>query len=222
MRLLVIEDDPRLRAVLARGLESNGYFVDTAAAAENAFELLEFTDYAVLIVDWRLPGKSGLDIVRHVRSKRLQSAVLMLTARDAPTDRITGLDAGADDYLIKPFDFGELLARVRALQRRPGNRDGGVLRRGQLVLDPATRQVVADGLALHLSGTEFRILELLMVRAPAVVDRTLIAQHAWKDETDPIGSNAIDVRMARLRAKLAGSGAEILTVRGAGYRLGGS
>jgi DNA-binding response OmpR family regulator len=219
VRLLVIEDDPRLRAVLARGLESNGYFVDTAATAENALTLLEFTDYAVLVVDWRLPGMSGLEVVKHVRSKGLHSAVLMLTARDAPTDRISGLDAGADDYLIKPFDFGELLARVRALQRRPGNRDGRALRRGQLVLDPATRQVVADGLALHLSGTEFRILELLMLRAPAVVDRRLIAQHAWKDETDPIGSNAIDVRMARLRAKLAGSGAEILTVRGAGYRL---
>jgi DNA-binding response OmpR family regulator len=219
VRLLVIEDDPRLRAVLARGLESNGYFVDTAGSGENALELLNFTDYAVLIVDWRLPGMSGLDIVKHVRSKGLESAVLMLTARDAPADRISGLDAGADDYLIKPFDFGELLARVRALQRRPGNTDGRALRRGELTLDPGTRSVVACGVPLHLSSTEFRILELLMLRAPAVVDRRLIAQHAWKDETDPIGSNAIDVRMARLRAKLAGSGAEILTVRGAGYRL---
>lgn len=219
MRLLVIEDDPRLRAVLARGLESNGYFVDTAGSGENALELLNFTDYAVLIVDWRLPGISGLDLVRQVRSKGLESAVLMLTARDAPADRISGLDAGADDYLIKPFDFGELLARVRALQRRPGNSEGRALKRGELMLDPATRNVVACGVPLHLSSTEFRILELLMLRAPAVVDRRLIAQHAWKDETDPIGSNAIDVRMARLRAKLAGSGAEILTVRGAGYRL---
>jgi DNA-binding response OmpR family regulator len=219
LRLLVVEDDPRLRAVLARGFESNGYFVDTAATGENALELLEFTDYAVLIVDWRLPGLSGLDLVKNVRLRRLSCAVLMLTARDASTDRINGLDAGADDYLVKPFDFGELLARVRALQRRPASRDGRALRRGQLVLDPATHEVVADGLTLHLSGTEFRILELLMLRAPEVVDRRLIAQHAWKDETDPIGSNAIDVRMARLRAKLAGSGAEILTVRGAGYRL---
>ena len=219
MRLLVIEDDPRLRAVLARGLEADGYFVDTAGSAERALELLESTDYGVLIVDRRLPGKSGLDVVRHVRSRRLESGVLMLTARDDPADRIGGLDAGADDYLVKPFDFGELLARVRALQRRPGNRDGGVLRRGRLVLDPSTRTVVADGIELHLSITEFRILEMLMVRAPAVIDRKLIAQHAWKDEMDPIGSNTIDVRMARLRAKLAGSGAEILTVRGAGYRL---
>ena len=155
MRLLVIEDDQRLRSVLVRGLESNGYFVDTAGSAESAMELLGFTDYAVLIVDWRLPGKSGLEIVKQVRSKGLGSAILMLTARDAPADRISGLDAGADDYLIKPFDFGELLARVRALQRRPGNTDGRVMRRGELVLDPQTRSVVAGGIELHLTTINF-------------------------------------------------------------------
>jgi two-component system copper resistance phosphate regulon response regulator CusR len=219
VRLLVIEDDPALRGVLVRGLEANGYIADAAGSAQNAIDLLRFTDYAVLIVDWRLPGMSGLDLVKHVRSKALDSAVLMLTARDAPADRISGLDAGADDYLIKPFDFGELLARVRALQRRPGSPDGRVLRRGTLELDPQTRTVLAGGLGLHLTTTEFRILELLMLKAPAIVDRRQIAQHGWKDETDPIGSNAIDVRMARLRAKLAGSGTQILTVRGAGYRL---
>ena len=219
MRLLVIEDDPRLRAVLARGLEDNGYFVDAKHSAEDALEMLAFTDYAVLIVDWRLPGMSGLELIRHVRSRSLDSAVLMLTARDAPDDRISGLDAGADDYLVKPFHFGELLARVRALQRRPRNSDGSVLRLGDLVLDPRTRTVDTNGVALHLTTIEFRILELLMLKAPAVVDRRQIAQHAWKDETDPIGSNAIDVRMARLRAKLAGSGVEMVTVRGAGYRL---
>ncbi len=219
MRLLVIEDDPRLRAVLSRGLEDNGYFVDVARTAEDARQMLNFTDYAVLIVDWRLPGMSGLDLVRHVRSQSLESAVLMLTARDAPDDRISGLDAGADDYLVKPFHFGELLARIRALQRRPGKADGSALRCGDVVLDPRTRKVDANGVALHLTTIEFRILELLMLKTPAVVDRRQIAQHAWKDETDPIGSNAIDVRMARLRAKLAGSGVEIVTVRGAGYRL---
>jgi len=219
LRLLVIEDEPRLREVLARGLEANGYFVDTAATAENALDLLHFTDYAVLIVDWRLPGLSGLDVVRQVRAQGLGSAILMLTARDAPADRISGLDAGADDYLVKPFDFGELLARVRALQRRAGAGDGSVFRRGDLVLDPQTHIVTGAGIDLHLTATEYRILELLMLRAPAVVDRRQIAQHAWRDETAPIGSNAIDVRMARLRAKLTGSGAEIVTVRGAGYRL---
>jgi two-component system copper resistance phosphate regulon response regulator CusR len=217
--LLIVEDDPRLRGLVARGLEDSGYIVDVAGSAENALELLRFTEYAVLIVDWRLPGMSGLHLVKQVRAQAIDTAVLMLTARDAPADRIGGLDAGADDYLIKPFDFGELLARVRALQRRPGSSDGRVLRRGALQLDPQTRSVVAGGIGLHLTTTEFRILELLMLRAPAVVDRRQIAQHGWKDETDPIGSNAIDVRMARLRAKLAGSGTQILTVRGAGYRL---
>ncbi len=219
MRLLVVEDEPRLRSVLARGLEDNGYIADTAAAAEPALSLLRFTEYAVLIIDWQLPGMSGLEIVKHVRARKLDVPILMLTARDAPADRINGLDAGADDYLVKPFDFGELLARVRALQRRPGSTDGRILRRGELLLDPQTRSISAGGVDLHLTTIEFRILELLMLRAPAVVDRRQIAQHGWKDETDPIGSNAIDVRMARLRAKLAASGAQILTVRGAGYRL---
>jgi DNA-binding response OmpR family regulator len=219
VRLLVVEDEPTLRSVLARGLEANGYVADTAASAENALELLRFTEYAVLIIDWRLPGMSGVELVERVRARKYDCAILMLTARDAPADRISGLDAGADDYLIKPFDFGELVARVRALQRRPGGSDGRVLHRGELTLDPQTRAVTAGGVDLHLSMTEFRILELIMLRAPAVVDRRQIAQHVWKDENDPIGSNSIDVRMARLRAKLAGSGAQIITVRGAGYRL---
>ncbi len=208
-----------MRSVLVRGLESNGYFVDAASSGEDALDFIQFYEYAVVILDWRLPGISGLDVLRRVRSRGNSTGILMLTARDAPADRITGLDAGADDYLVKPFDFGELLARVRALQRRPGSADGRALRRGPLVLDPGTMDVLASGVPLHLTRTEFRILELLMLRAPAVVDRRLIAQHAWKDETEPIGSNAIDVQMARLRAKLAGSGAQIATVRGAGYRL---
>jgi two-component system copper resistance phosphate regulon response regulator CusR len=219
VRLLVIEDEPKLRSVLTRGLEQNGYLVDTASSAESALDLRKFTDYAVLIVDWRLPGMSGVDFVRSLRRRKDNAAVLMLTARDAPADRISGLDAGADDYLVKPFDFGELLARIRALQRRPGSSDSRELRRGRLMLDPHTREVRSGEERLHLSPTEFRILELLMLRSPGVVDRGLIAQHAWRDETDPLGSNAIDARVARLRAKLATSGAQIVTVRGAGYRL---
>jgi len=219
LRLLLVEDEPKLRSVLARGLEQNGYMLDTAPSAESALDMVKFTDYAVLIVDWRLPGMSGVDLVRLLRRRKIGTAVLMLTARDAPADRISGLDAGADDYLVKPFDFGELLARIRALQRRPGSTDTHELMRGQLVLDLRTREVYASDIRLSLSPTEYRILELLMLRAPAVVDRQQIAQHAWRDETDPLGSNAIDARMARLRAKLASTGAQIVTVRGAGYRL---
>ena len=145
--------------------------------------------------------------------------MLMLTARDTPSDRIEGLDAGADDYLIKPFDFGELVARIRALQRRPRNVDGPAITRGSLTLDPARREIDVHGSQVNLTSTEFNILELLLRRSPAVVDRKAIAEHAWRDETQPLGSNAIDVQMSRLRAKLPNAGVSIVTVRGAGYRL---
>ena len=219
VRLLVAEDDPRLRAVLIRGLEANGYFVDAVDNGPEALDFIGAYEYAVVVLDWRMPGLSGLEVIKMIRAGGDGTAVLMLTALDAPADRVAGLDAGADDYLVKPFDFDELLARVRALQRRPGSADGRILRRGPLTLDPATREVAATDLDLHLTRTEFRILEVLMLRAPAIVDRLVIAQHAWKDETDALGSNAIDVQMARLRAKLAGTGAQIMTVRGSGYRL---
>ena len=142
----------------------------------------------------------------------------MLTARDAPADRIRGLDTGADDYLVKPFDFGELLARVRALQRRPRGVDAPILERAGCARSGAPR-VEVDGRELGLTSTEYLILELLMRRSPSVVDRKAIAEHAWADETDPLGSNAIDVQMSRLRAKLPDAGIRIVTVRGAGYRL---
>jgi DNA-binding response OmpR family regulator len=219
MRVLVAEDDPRLRVLLKRGLESHGYFVDVVSNGLEALDFVVAYDYAVVILDRRMPGLSGSEVVERIRGGRDGTPVLMLTALDTPADRVVGLDAGADDYLVKPFDFDELLARVRALQRRPGSTDGRVLRRGPLTLDLATREVAATDSALHLTRTEFLILEVLMHRAPAIVDRQVIAQHAWKDETDALGSNAIDVQMARLRAKLAGTGAQIVTVRGAGYRL---
>ncbi len=143
----------------------------------------------------------------------------MLTARDTPPDRIQGLDAGADDYLVKPFDFGELVARVRALQRRPRGVDGPVLKRGSLSLDPARRHVTLNEKLLNLTTAEFHILELLLRRFPTVVERKAIAEHAWRDETEPLGSNVIDVKMSRLRAKLVNSGVRIVTVRGSGFRL---
>jgi DNA-binding response OmpR family regulator len=166
-----------------------------------------------------MPGAEGIDVVAWARKQARPTALLMLTARDAPPDRIRGLDAGADDYLVKPFDFGELLARVRALQRRPRGVDAPVISRGDVALDPARREVTVRGRRLALTATEYSILELLMRRCPAVVDRKAIAEHAWRDETDPLGSNAIDVQMSRLRAKLPSAGVQIVTVRGAGYRL---
>src|SRR5437868_8236948 len=219
MRVLVAEDDQGLREVLVQGLEDAGYLVDAVDRGDDAVDQLKFYDYDVAILDWRMPGLPGIEVASWARSHERPTAILMLTARDTLPDRIEGLDAGADDYLVKPFDFGELLARVRALQRRPRNVDAPVLSRGQLALDPVRHQVTVRGAPLSLTSTEYNILELLLRRSPAVVDRKAIAEHAWHDETQPLGSNAIDVQLSRLRAKLPTSGVRIVTVRGAGYRL---
>jgi len=219
MRILVAEDDEGLREVLVLGLSDAGYHVDAVERGDDAIDQLRWYEYDVAVVDWRMPGAEGIDVVAWARRHDRPTAILMLTARDAPADRIRGLDTGADDYLVKPFDFGELLARVRALQRRPRGVDAPVLRAGRLTLDPVTRVVAVDGDERSLTTTEYLILEVLLRRSPAVVDRKAIAEHAWADETDPIGSNAIDVQLSRLRAKLTGSDVRIVTVRGAGYRL---
>ena len=219
MRILVAEDDLGLRDVLVLGLEEQGYHVDAVERGDDAIDQLKWYDYDVAIVDWRMPGAPGIDVVAWARRQGKPTAMLMLTARDTPPDRIQGLDAGADDYLVKPFDFGELLARVRALQRRPRGVDAPIIARGRLSLDPIRREVTVGDRALGLTPTEYLILELLLRRSPAVVDRKSIAEHAWRDETDPLGSNAIDVQLSRLRAKLPSAGIRIVTVRGAGYRL---
>jgi DNA-binding response OmpR family regulator len=219
MRILVAEDDRGLREVLVQGLQDAGYLVDAVDRGDDAIEQFKFYAYDVAILDWRMPGVPGVEVAAWARANQRPTAILMLTAKDAPPDRIEGLDAGADDYLVKPFDFGELLARIRALQRRPRGVDGPVIVRGSLELDPVRRQVSRNGRTLGLTLTEFNILELLMRRTPAVVGRKAIAEHGWRDETDPLGSNAIDVQMSRLRAKLVNCGVRILTVRGAGFRL---
>jgi DNA-binding response OmpR family regulator len=219
MRVLVAEDDPGLRDVIVLGLQDSGYHVDAVDRGDDAIDQLKWYAYDVAIIDWRMPGKEGIDVIAWARKHDRPTALLMLTARDTPADRIQGLDIGADDYLVKPFDFGELLARVRALQRRPRGVDQPVLSHGRLRLDPRTHEVTVDDRAINLTNTEYLILELLMRRSPAVVDRKAIAEHAWADETDPLGSNAIDVQMSRLRAKLPSAGIRIVTVRGAGYRL---
>lgn len=219
MRVLVAEDDPGLREVIVLGLRDAGYHVDAVDRGDDAIDQLRWYDYDVAVIDWRMPGAEGIEVVAWARKRERPTALLMLTARDAPADRIRGLDIGADDYLVKPFDFGELLARIRALQRRPRGVDGPVIERGRVRLDPVTRNVEVGDRALALTSTEYRILELLMRRAPAVVGRKAMAEHAWADETRPLGSNAIDVQLSRLRAKLPGADVRIVTVRGAGFRL---
>jgi len=222
VRVLVAEDDENLGEVLARGLREQGYVVDLVPDGETAAAYLRFYQYEVAVLDWRMPRLSGLDLVQRLRRARMPTPVLMLTARDTPADRIAGLDAGADDYLVKPFDFGELLARLRALQRRPRVLQSPELVVGDLRFDPVTREVQVGTERPTLTATELGILEMLMRRSPAVVQRRLIALHVWEHEADAMGSNTIDVHMARLRSKLAGSLVRIETVRGVGYRIIGT
>ena len=217
--MLVAEDDVGLRSVLERALRENGDVVDAVANGERALAFLRTYEYEVAVLDWRMPGTSGLDVVRKIRQLGSSLPVLMLTARDTAGDRVTGLDEGADDYLVKPFDLGELLARLRALQRRSPALLATVLVVGDLELDPATREVHVGSTRLGLTGIELSILEILMRRSPAVVARRSIAVHVWAEEADALGSNTIDVHLARLRAKLASGRVRIETVRGVGYRM---
>jgi len=215
----VVEDDLGLANVLERGLQEAGYVVDVVRDGDRALAYLRVYEYAVCILDWRLPGQSGLEVLEGARRQGMHAPVLMLTARDAPIDRVKALDAGADDYLVKPYDYGELLARLRALLRRPAGSRTPILRCGSIVLDPATQQAEVAGEEISLTPRELAILELLVRRSPNVVARRSIAVQAWPDESDAVGSNTIEVHIARLRAKLARADARIETVRGAGYRL---
>jgi DNA-binding response OmpR family regulator len=219
VRVLVAEDDEGLRSVLERGLRENGYAVDTAGDGEQALRYLDTYEYEVAILDWRMPKLSGLEVIRRLRLRGAALPVLMLTARDAASDRVAGLDEGADDYLVKPFDFSELLARVRALQRRGEAMQSLVINVGGLQLDTVTREVSVGSLRPRLTATELSLLEILMHRSPAVVSRRSIALAVWNEEADALGSNTLDVHLARLRAKLAASGVKIESVRAVGYRI---
>jgi DNA-binding response OmpR family regulator len=217
--VLVAEDDEGLRSVLARGLRENGYTVDVAGDGEKAIAYLDTYEYAVAILDWRMPKLSGIDVVRRLRLRRSGLPVLLLTARDAPSDRVMGLDLGADDYLVKPFDFPELLARVRALQRRGEALQSLEIKVAGLVFDTVTREVRIGSDKPRLTATELAVLEILMQRAPAVVPRRSIVLAVWNDEADALGSNTLDVHLARLRSKIAASGAKIEAARALGYRI---
>ena len=219
MRVLVAEDDAALRTVLERGLRESGYVVDAVADGQAAVKWLRAYEHEVAILDWRMPLKSGIEVVEEIRRLGVKTPILMLTARDAPVDRVAGLHAGADDYLVKPFDFDELLARLVALQRRPALTVAPKITVGDLCYDPPTREVTVAGSPVALTTTELAIMELLLRRSPAVVTRRSIALQVWDDEADVIGSNTIDVHVGRLRSKIAVSTAKIQTVRGSGYRV---
>jgi len=219
VRVLVAEDDAALRSVLTRGLRENGYVVDAVEDGAAAMNYLRTYEYAVAILDWRMPNVSGIEVLEQARRTGVRTPILMLTARDTPADRVSGLNSGADDYLVKPFDFSELLARLLALQRRPALTLDPLLECADLRFDPTTRLLTAGGEPIALTATESALVELLLRRSPSVISRRTIAVQVWDEEADAVGSNTIDVHIARLRAKLKKSRARIETVRGSGYRL---
>src|SRR5205823_1903358 len=223
MRILLVEDEPPAAQVLAKGLREQAYAVDVAADGEAALFQASTNDYDAIILDVMLPVKSGLTVCRAVRASGSAVPILMLTARDAVDARIAGLDSGADDYLVKPYDFGELLARLRALIRR-GTQPLAPeqLSVGRLSLDTRSRRALVRGREITLTAKEYALLEFLARRAGAVVSRGDIAEHVWDDHYDPL-SNVVDVYVQRLRRKLetVGQGSLIRTRRGEGYQLAG-
>jgi DNA-binding response OmpR family regulator len=219
VRLLVAEDEGPIRDLLVRGLSEIGYVVDSAENGGDALHLLRLYDYAAAIIDWRMPEMTGVEVIRAARSHHLAVPVLMLTARDALSDRVEGLDAGADDYLVKPFEFDELLARLRALLRRPARGPLRTFELADLALDQGTRRASIGGEDVDLSPKEFAILELLISRAPGLITVREIALHVWEDDSRLVGSNTIHVHIGRLKRKLNRARARIVTVRGQGFRL---
>ena len=219
MRVLVAEDDRGLRDVLTRGLRESGYTVDAVPDGQAAVNYLRSYDYEVAVLDWRMPGMSGLEVLQWMRRGSVPTPVLMLTARDAPGGQARRPGPRCRRLPIRPIDFGRAAARLRALQRRPRTAQAPRLVVGDVFFNPATREVRVGTQRPALTGTERGILEMLMRRSPAVVARRAIAQHVWENDADALGSNTIDVHLARLRSKLAGGEVRIETVRGVGYRI---
>jgi two-component system OmpR family response regulator len=220
MRILLVEDDARMAGAIRRGFENEGFAVDLAAAGEEALWRAEATDYSVILLDLMLPGIDGIETCRRLRAGEVWAPILMLTARDAVHDRVEGLNSGADDYLVKPFSFEELLARVHALARREAGPRPTVLCVGDLRLNPATHQVWRGTDEIMLSAREVAILEAFMRRPGHVLSRYDLLERGWDGEFDH-RSNVVDVAVRRLRDKVDRPfGVEsIETVRGAGYRL---
>jgi two-component system OmpR family response regulator len=220
MRVLIVEDEVKMAALIRRGLVEEAHAADVATTGEDGLRMARATEYDAIVLDVMLPGRDGFDLCRDLRRAGVWAPVLMLTARDAVEDRVTGLDAGADDYLTKPFSFAELLARLRALARRGARERPAVLEVDDLRLDPATRQVWRGKEEIGLSAKEFSLLEAFMRRPGEVLSRYQLLEHAW-DYGYENRSNVIDVYVRYLREKIDRPfGREsIETVRGAGYRL---
>ena len=220
MRVLLVEDDPDLSEILSDSLTEEGYAVDLSMNGEDGLWRAATIEYDVVVLDVMLPDTSGFDVVREMRRRGRRAPVLMLTARDSTADRVTGLDAGADDYVAKPFAWTEFFARLRALLRRGPRGSAGLLRHGEMELDPARREVRLRGEPVALTAKEFEVVYVLLREPGRVFTRTEISERIYDDDADG-ASNVIDVFFSRIRKKLARAdgGSWIRTVRGVGYAL---
>ena len=220
MKILVVEDEPKMLRAMRRGLEREGYAVDAAIDGEDALSYGTEYDYDAIVLDVMIPVHDGFAVCRELRARGRRAPILMLTARGEVDDRILGLDAGADDYLAKPFDFGELTARLRALIRRGPIERSAILREGDLELDPAAHTVRVGGAVVDLSSREFALLQFLLHHTGEVVTRTQLLEHVWDVNFEGV-SNVVDVYVGYLRRKLgaAKTSVTIRTVRGVGYAL---
>jgi heavy metal response regulator len=220
MRILLVEDEKRIADFISRGLSEQGYAVDVAYDGDEALQWVDVAEFDIIVLDVMLPVRDGVEVCRILRQRGIHTPVLMLTARDGVEDRVRGLDSGADDYLVKPFAFAELLARLRALNRRQPAALGSILRVGDLTLDTTTQQAFRQEKAIPLTTKEYALLDYLMRHPHQVLTRTMIAEHVWNYDFDN-ATNVIDVHIRNLRRKIDDPSPTklIQTVRGAGYRM---
>lgn len=222
MRILIVEDEKKIADFIKRGLKEEGYAVDTAMDGENGLFLAKTNDYDLILLDLMLPRLDGVAVCKSLRQEKILTPIIMLTAKDALRDKVTGLDAGADDYLTKPFAFEELLARIRAILRKKSEKQMTKLQAADLELDLHTHKVTRSGKEIELTSKEYALLEYLMRNAGKVVTRTMISEHVWDIDFDTF-TNVIDVYINYLRNKIdSGSKKKLIqTVRGRGYILKG-
>ena len=219
MKLLVVEDEPKLAKSLEKGLQAEGYIVDIANDGDAAATLVDTTSYDLVLLDWMIPGTyDGPGLIKKWRTAREQAPIMLLTARTTIGDRVHGLDAGADDYLTKPFSFDELLARIRALLRRPKEHDGNILMASGVTIDVVAHTVEVAGEPAHLTAKEFQLLEYLMRHEGEVLSKDRLLDHVWSDDAR-VQHNTVETFVANLRKKIGEGERIIKTVRGYGYKI---
>lgn len=219
MRILVVEDEVKIANSLEKGLRAEGYIVDIAYDGDEAATLVDANTYDLVLLDWMIPGRlDGQGLIKQWRADHHQMPILMLTAKAAIGDRVEGLDSGADDYVPKPFSFDELLARVRALLRRPQEHTGIVLESGSLKLDGIAKEITVDGKPVHLTAKEFQLLEYLLHHKGEVLSKDQLLDHVWADE-ERVQHNTVETFIANVRKKIGSGDSVIQTVRGYGYKV---